>query len=405
LAGGTPGQAVLVAGAETAAGALPGALLGLVTVLFGRLLLGGPDADGRLPLPTDVLPSVPLTAGIVLLVPVFAGLLGAFLMRGVIVTPLGVVRRTRTRPPRLWPGVLLVLGGVMPFGNSAAGPPLSGLPTSLQFLFMGAIVSMAVLGVVVGTGWISYTAGRVLLRFGGRPAMLLAGRQLIAAPWAGSRNFAALLAGLFVASAALITRQGYLIQYEAIARAHDLVPGVIWYSTADEDLVVRIFELVTAAVIVAMLTSVTGVMVALTEGLVSRRRASAALVASGVPRRTLGEALAWQTMTPLVPAVLVAIWVGRQFLTGFGALDRKVTGGGSTELGCYTSEPQCSATTPLDAQVWEDVNVPEVTLAVPVPLGDLVLLAGGTVAAMLVVVGVGLVFLRMSTDLEELRVG
>jgi putative ABC transport system ATP-binding protein len=91
--------------------------------------------------------------------------------------------------------------------------------------------------------------------------------------------------------------------------------------------------------------------------------------------------------------------------SGFGALDRKVTGGGSTDLGCYTSEPQCSATTPLDAQVWEDVNVPEVTLAVPVPLGDLVLLAGGTVAAMLVVVGVGLVFLRMSTDLEQLRVG
>jgi hypothetical protein len=44
-------------------------------------------------------------------------------------------------------------------------------------------------------------------------------------------------------------------------------------------------------------------------------------------------------------------------------------------------------------------------LTVPVPLANLSILAGGTLAVMLLVVAIGWLFLRMSTDLEELRVG
>jgi hypothetical protein len=408
LSGATPGQAVLVSVAETAAGALLGALIGLVVVLLGRMVLGRPNAEGKLSLPTDVLPSVPMTAAIVVGVPVLAGLLGTFLMRGVIVTPLGVVRRTRTRPPRLWPGVLLIVGGFAPFVSPALGRLLrwlGPLPDAVSMTVVFGFVLMSVLGVVIGTGWISYTVGRILHRYGRRPAMLLAGRQLIASPWAGSRTFAALLSGVIVAAAALVVQQAFTTQYEAVTTSRDLVRGVIWYPDIGDDFAVKTLELVNVAVVVAVLLAVAGVMVALAEGIVTRRRAYASLVAVGVTRRILGEAIAWQTMAPLVPSVLIAINVGYQLTRTVGSLDTVVMAGGDGYTGCYVADPLCSGTTVLDSPIWTNVDTPVVTLAVPVPLDGLVALGGGTLAAMLVVVGVGLIFLRMSTDLEELRVG
>ena len=51
-------------------------------------------------------------------------------------------------------------------------------------------------GVVLGTGWISSSPGGCCARLGRGAAMLLAGRRLIADPWNGSRTLAALLAGM-----------------------------------------------------------------------------------------------------------------------------------------------------------------------------------------------------------------
>ena len=45
----------------------------------------------------------------------------------------------------------------------------------------------------------------------------------------------------------------------------------------------------------------------------------------------------------------------------------------------------------------------KVVLAVPVPFGHLAVLGGVAVVALLVVVGVGVSFLRMSTNLDEMR--
>jgi hypothetical protein len=84
-------------------------------------------------------------------------------------------------------------------------------------------------------------------------------------------------------------------------------------------------------------------------------------------------------------------------------MDTLVQGGGD-EIGCYTAMGQCTASTAQDSTVWTNIAVPQVTLAVPVPLEGLALLGVSTVAAMVAVVGVSLLFLRMSTDLEELRV-
>ncbi len=404
LAGATPGQAVVVAAGETAAAALLGSLFGYGAFLLGRLLLDRPGGNGKLPLPTDVLPSAAATAGILLAVPLLAGLLAAVLLRRVIVTPLGVVRRTRTRAPRPWLGVLLVVGGFGPFVSPRLLQPIGALPEVVSLILLYAFLLLPVVGVVVGAGSMSYTCGRILVRIGRRPAMLLAGRQLMAAPWTGSRNMAALLAGLVVGAGALCVRALLTTRIDATLAARRLVPGVIWYLDNDHAFVLRTLELVTWALALAVLVSVAGVMVALAEGIVARRRGYAALVATGVPRRTLGEAVAWQTMMPLIPAGLAALSVGCQLTRTAGSMDTLVQGGGD-ETGCYTAMAQCTASTAQDSTVWTNIAVPKVTLAVPVPLESLALLGVSTVAAMVAVVGVSLLFLRMSTDLEELRVG
>ena len=86
----------------------------------------------------------------------------------------------------------------------------------------------------------------------------------------------------------------------------------------------------------------------------------------------------WQALAPVVPASVVAAVAGAALPRAlFGS---SVTGGG------YDS-------------------VPEVTLSVPIPFGDLAMLSGGAVVVVAAVVVVSLLFLRPSTHPSELRTG
>ncbi len=126
-------------------------------------------------------------------------------------------------------------------------------------------------------------------------------------------------------------------------------------------------DLVDLAVAVAVAIAATGLLVTLVEGIVSRRRTYAALVATGVPRATIGTSIAWQVLAPVVPAVLVALGVGY-------AIGRLLTG--DLSPGARRSD---------------------------VPLEQLALQGAGATAAVLAVVGLGVLFLRSNTALEELR--
>jgi hypothetical protein len=402
LAGATPRQAVLVAATETAVAALLGSVLGTGMFLLLRVLLHQRGAGGRLPLPTDVLPSVFAFAGVLLLVPALAALIGAFLLRRVIITPLGVVRRVRTRSPRFWPGVLILVGVfapllIRPLGERLAKVGNGWINGDLVLVVAFVAVLLAVVGVVVGTGWIAYNAGYLLHRFGRRPAMLLAGRQLMADPWNGSRTLSALLAALVVGAGVLgyraYTQAERDVQNEAaVLRAAVLREDVITDPELD-NFYLNSVDLVRIAVVLGALVAAAGIMVALAESIVSRRRTYAGLVAAGVPRRVLGSSIAWRTMAPLVPAVLVALVVGVGLVR---SVFTEVTGGG--DASCSGDLAECYEGSPK----W--VVYPSVTKAVPVPVLDLFVLGGGAVAVMLLVVGVGLLLLRRSTDLDELRV-
>jgi hypothetical protein len=410
LAGATPGEAVLIATAETAVASLLGSLAGLLAWAAARRLLDRRDRIGRLILPTDVRPSTLAIVALVIIVPLLAALIGAVLMRRVIVTPLGVVRRTRDHAPRPWPGLLIAVG----LGLFWVLQPLSDeshLPTALTefvrhhfvhlprlalYICLGAGLACMIVGVVLGTGWISYTAGRLLRRYGRGPATLLAGKQLLADPWSGSRTLAALLAAVIAGAVALGYRSYLATQFLAYDRLNALNPdpegGGTIGAGAEPSFYFNAIRLVMITVALATAVAAAGILVTMVESIVARRRAYAAMTATGVPRRTLAATVLWHTLTPLVPALVIALVSGVTLVRLTGT---RIQEGGDYQ-GCAGDGPVCTAVT---------IHQPQVLLNVPVPFGMLGLLGAGALLAMLVAVGAGLLVLRSSTDLDELRMG
>ncbi|WP_433827989.1 FtsX-like permease family protein [Actinoplanes sp. CA-015351] len=398
LGGATPGQAVLIAGAETAVASLLGSVAGFVLFLGLRELLDFRSADGRLWLPVDQMPNVFLLVGALLLVPVLAGAIGVLLMRRVVITPLGVVRRVREDGPGPWPGILIGVGLVGFIGPDLLPDGWPGgweVPEWAPLVFMGAGVLLVMTGVVLGVGWISYTAGRLLRRFGRGPATLLAGGRLMADPWNGSRTLGALLGALVFGAGTLGFRAMLAADFEASEKYSRLTDPTGLGSGYDTEFYFGAIRLVMVAVSVGMAVAAAGVLVVFVEGIVARRRAYAALTAAGVPRRTLSAVLLWHTFVPLVPAVLLALGAGASLFRMTGTEARM---GGTTEV-CI--DPAADLATCATQTLVE----PGVVVPIQIPFDGLALLGGGALLAMLVVVGVGAAVLRTSTDLEELRIG
>jgi hypothetical protein len=378
---------VAIAVTETGLASALGALAGLGIYLGGREVLHRPGADGKLPLPTDVLPPSWALAAVCAGIPVLSALVAAVMLRRVAVTPLGVVRRVRTKRPKPWPGVLIAVG----IGTAATVLPLQRrfetLPGEVLLLLVLFALLAATAGAVLGTAWISYGTGQLLHRFARRPAALLAARRLMADPWNGSRTMAALLGCLVFAAGAAGVREGFATEFtlqDEMNRRSAEAEGIPFSDPRDTDFYFRAFDLINVAITVGLVIAAGGLVVALAESIVSRRRAYAALVATGVPRGTLARAVVWQSLAPAVLGVLVALAVGAGLARGLYS---------DVRANDYS---QCG--------VGDCPAPPEIVRTVPVPLDDLAMYGAGALAALLAVVGLGLLFLRASTALEELRV-
>ncbi|RAO03728.1 hypothetical protein GAR05_00709 [Micromonospora saelicesensis] len=400
LAGATPGQVTRLVVLETGVAALLGTLVGLGVHLVGRNLLHRPDAQGQLALPTDVLPSTGALAGMVLGLPVVAALATALMLRTVTTSPFGGSRKAaRERGPGPWAGLLIGFG-VASFAvirpvvhRFADDDELMAWLVPVLFA-VGALAAM--IGVVIGTGWLSYHCGRLLRRHARGPAALLAAGRLMADPWAGSRTFAALLAALIFGGGAAAQR-AYFGTKDQLEREQSRFAGL---DGGTNPFYLSTMDYVDGAIAVAILIATGGLIVALVEGIVARRRAYAALVATGVPRATLSRSVAWQALAPAVPAILLALTVGT--LLGRGLAEEKVSAGGGSTMICDATAALCEDPA-TSAQYNRIVHIPEVQRAVPVPLEHLAWLGAGALAAVLVTIGVGLLFLRASTALDELR--
>ncbi len=169
-------------------------------------------------------------------------------------------------------------------------------------------------------------------------------------------------------------------------------------SAEDSSFYLNAVDLVMVTVALAMTVAAAGVLIALVESIVARRRTQSALVAAGVPHRTLSAAVLWHAMIPLLPAVLVSLGAG---LSITRLIATEVRQGGSVQ-NCTGTMEQCMSG---DPQFLQTVTLPTVVLPVPVPYGNLLLLGGGALLGMLVVVGIGVLVQQRSTNVEELRVG
>lgn len=385
LAGGTPRQAISLAAAETGTAALLGALAGLGGYLAARAALDDPDRYGTRPLPTDVLPPVVVLVLIVLAVPALAALAAAVLLRRVVVTPLGLTRRTHPRrAPRPWPALLLVVG-VVAFAASitwvhARSPEHVLMPAGV----VGSVLLVAA-GLVLSTGWVAHAVGRLLHRFGRGPAALLAARRLLADPLQGSRLYAALLTGALIAGGSAAFRRLFETReaaYRAASHAFAEATGRRNVHTP-ETFYLDAMDLVDTAVTVALVIAALGVLVTLAEAVASRRHAHTALLAAGTPRPVLGRSLLWQTLAPLVPMLLLALAIGTALGRAFGT-EVRVPG-------------------PNNRVDGSRVDVRDVVRVAHVPWSELALYAAGMLALVLAAVGVGILLMRRTASIGELR--
>jgi hypothetical protein len=388
LAGATPRQTINVAAGETGVAALAGAILGAGVFQLLRGWLHRPSPEGLLSLPTDVVLSPLVFVGVAVGIPLFAAAIAAFTLRSVAVGPLGVVRRTRTAKPGLWPALLIVIG-VAAFALEEASVERLHWGSAAEFALVAAGALGSTLGVVMSVGWACHAIGRLMER-SGRPSVLIAGRRLATDPWSGSRAMGAMLAAVVFGGGAIAFRAFFETQRrleEEAGRAQYAAMGQPYPGWSGDPFFLQTMSLVDAAVYVAAGLAALALIVAFTERIASRRHAYAALVATGVPRATIARASLWQSLAPSVPAIALALCAGTAAMRAFaGDVQR-----GSSSLGWS------------DASGPHEVTIPGATATPPIPWEHLALFGAGAVGLVLLTALLSVAVLRSSTNIAELR--
>ncbi|MFD4950215.1 FtsX-like permease family protein [Streptomyces sp. NPDC058451] len=292
LAGAEPGRVRRIAALETGLACLLGSAL--ATAGAGAVLVAVWER-----------PTASAWAGMALVavvVPVLGMAAGVLALRRVVASPLGWVRRSHERSGR--GPALLFVGGLLVVGVVALGAVAGTSADSRhQGLARGPVVVMAaVLAVGAGAVWLtgalSRLTGRLLAARTGSPAVLIAAERLRDDPWAAARTHAAVLLVTVVGTGYMGVREVLLAHLEEMRRRQTLGMNMSFYTTG--------LNLTAAAIAVALAIVLTALAVGTAESVATRRRALAAQVAAGVPRRVLARALLLETALPLAPAVLVA---------------------------------------------------------------------------------------------------
>ncbi|TWP34950.1 FtsX-like permease family protein [Leekyejoonella antrihumi] len=375
MAGGTPSEVRRIVAMEAGLASLIGALVGGLGYLITRQLAGTASQgmaasgdgtivssapNGRL-LPTDVMPHLWLIVIALLLVPVLATVGSVVALRRTAITPFGVIHREAHRPPSATPAALFLIGTV---GLAAWQGIYALLPGSVDnsvWLLPVSTILLLVLtltGLIYGSASVAYHLGRAIAPRTSRASLLIAARRMIDAPFTASRATTVVTFAVLLGSGVEGIRAAILVITQ----------------DNDESFYVDTFDLLNLMLVVAIALATAGLLVTATEGVVTRRRTLAALKAGGTPRRTLAAATLWETVLPLVPTIALATTAG--LLGARGLMGTSVRSSSGTSNAMHV---------------------------VPVPWGSLGLLAGGTVAAAVLVTAVSLVFLPRSTSITELR--
>ena len=292
LLGVTPREVVALTVVETAVQGLVGAAIGVVG--YGALL----PLWTRIPFQGRTFGAAELWVGwlplglTLLVVPLLAAVSGAASLRRVVVSPLGVARRT-TPPGMRWVRALAVVVAVVVFMVLANVAGMLG-PGIAVLVLLGS------LGAVFGTlnlvgPWTLGVVGRLMARWARRPATLLAARRLLDDPRGAWR----VVGGLGLAS--------------FVAGVLSVLPSLVTADTAGDpagELLVQ--DLLTGGILtlaIAFVLAATSAGIASAAGVLDRRREYALQQLAGVPAELFDAVRRRETLVPLVFVVGTSVLV------------------------------------------------------------------------------------------------
>ena len=201
LAGATRGQVSLIAAIESTAAAVLGTAIGFGLFFLLRIPVAGIPFIGQPFFPAELTLSLPDILLVALGVPLFAALAARMALRRVNISPLGVARRARPKPPGTW-RVVPLLSGLAELGFwTVHGHPAS---ESGQVQAFASSFFIILVGLFIAGPWLTMAAAAAMARWTSRPATLLAARRIGDDPKAAFRAVSGLVLALFITTVAVV---------------------------------------------------------------------------------------------------------------------------------------------------------------------------------------------------------
>ena len=201
LAGATRGQVSLIAAIESTTAAVLGTAIGFGSFFLLRIPVADIPFIGQPFFPAELTLSLPDILLVAIGVPLFAAVAARMALRRVNISPLGVTRRARPKPPGAW-RVIPLLAGLAELGFwTIHGHPASGTGQIQAFASSFFII---LVGLFIAGPWITMATARAMARWTSRPATLLAARRIGDDPRAAFRAVSGLVLALFITTAAVV---------------------------------------------------------------------------------------------------------------------------------------------------------------------------------------------------------
>jgi hypothetical protein len=197
LVGGTPRQVRLAASVESLLAGLIGGVFGILLFFAGRPIVAAFAPPDHHWFPSDIAPSVGTTALVLTAIVIFAVAVSVATLRRVVITPLGVVRRTG-RPVRVrWRLATLAtgLGGsvVLMIGQER----ILGGPVLIAYVFVFGSFGLTSIGAAAVAPLVGTWLADLLRRVSPGTGVLLGARRLRADPRGAGRIVAGLVVVVF----------------------------------------------------------------------------------------------------------------------------------------------------------------------------------------------------------------
>jgi hypothetical protein len=201
LVGATRRQISLLAATESTVAAILGVAAGFGIFFLLRIPVAGIPFIGQPFFPSELTLS-PLDVLVVAIgVPVAAAAAARLALRRVRISPLGVVRRARPKPPRAWRVVPLLAGLAELAYWTIHGHPAS-IPGQIQ-AFASSFL-LIIVGLFIAGPWLTMAAARGMARWTRHPSTLIATSRLADDPRAAFRAVSGLVLALFITTVAVV---------------------------------------------------------------------------------------------------------------------------------------------------------------------------------------------------------